>query len=102
MPVCRGNFCTGKKIRNRPCSEAPSLQDVVFEYALFVFFAALCDFFLIITDLGEPYEYALTITENHRGGTENHRVIMWWPSLWPSVALCGPLWLSVVFKGMLF
>jgi len=31
--------------------------------------------FLIITDLGEPCEYALTITENHRGGTENHRVI---------------------------
>jgi len=51
---------------------------------------------LIITDLGEPCEYALTITENHRGGTENHRVN---EPLWPSAA---PLRLSVVFKGMLF
>ncbi len=60
--------------------------------------------FLIITDLGEPCECALTITENHRGGTENHRVFYWFSlwfsadSLWPSVA---SLWPSVIFKGML-
>ncbi len=33
-------------------------------------------FFLIITDLGEPCEYALTITENRR-------------VIWASAALCG-------------
>jgi len=36
---------------------------------------------LIITDLGEPCEYALTITENRRGGTENQYGF--------SAALCG-------------
>ncbi len=39
----------------------------------------------------DPCEYALTITENRRGGTENHRVFN-----------MGSLRPSAVFKGMLF
>jgi len=36
--------------------------------------------------LGDPCEYALAVTENRRGGTENRRVLYA-----SSVALCGPL-----------
>ena len=65
------------------------------------YFLSICDilhaltgYLLIITDSGEPCEYALTITENRRGGTENYMA-----PLRPSAA---PLRPSVVFEGMLF